>query len=46
MKRDMDTVREILNAISDAPGKPDQGVFVKGKPPEVKQTSFCTISHF
>jgi hypothetical protein len=34
MKRDMDTVREILRAISDAPGKPDQGVFVKGKPPE------------
>jgi hypothetical protein len=37
MKRDLDTVREILREISDAPGKPDQGVLVKGKSPEETQ---------
>lgn len=34
MKRDMETIREILREISDAPGKPDQGVLIKGKSPE------------
>jgi hypothetical protein len=36
MKRELDTVREILRDISDAPG-PDQGVLVNGKSPEETQ---------
>ncbi len=34
MERDMDTVREVLCKISDAPGKPGHQILVEGKSPE------------